>query len=145
MSKFNLIISVAVVATMVFFGVGIYQKANYIAAEGDSVSISYSIIDGDNTYDSQSASVVIGSNDNKIFTDELLLGAKYGSKLEFDTKLQEDVQIDDSTTIKKGQDVKIKGDLADIVPKAEEESETGSEQDSETDASSETDTSSETK
>lgn len=139
MSKFNLTMSVAVIATMAFFGIGIFQKANYKAVEGDTVAISYSIIDGDNTYDSQSATVVIGSNDNKIFTDEVVKDAKFNEKLEFDTKLEEDVKIDEETTIKKGQDVKIKGDVSNIEPKAAvEESEAGSEQDSDADASSET-------
>lgn len=139
MNKFNLTMSVAVIAVIAFFGFGIFQKANYKAADGDTVSIKYSIIDGDNTYDSQSASVVIGANDNKIFTDELLNGMKYGSKLDFETTLEEDVTIDDETTISKGQKVTIEGDLADIVPEAEEEtSEEDSEVNSEADASSET-------
>lgn len=123
---------VLIVAAFAVFGFGIIQKATYKVAEGDSVSISYSIIDGDNTYDNQATSVIIGSNEDAIFTDEVLTGLSYGSHFSFDTTLTEDKTLSDSeaTTLTKGTEVKIDAELSEVIPAApetEESSETVSE------------------
>ncbi len=118
MNKFNLTMSVLIAATVVFFGIGIVNKANYKIAEGDSVLVTYSIVDGENTYDSQSASVIPGSNDNKIITDDVVLGLKSGAEINFDTKLTEAVTIDEETTIKKGTNVTIEGKISSVTPAA---------------------------
>lgn len=132
MNKFNLTMVVAVVVAIAFFGYGIFEKATYKIAEGDTVSISYSIINGDETYDSQSAYVVIGSNEDTIMTDEVLTGVKYGSELEFDTTLTEDVAIDDETTVPKGSNVTIEAVIEEITPASV--SDTTSDVDSETES-----------
>lgn len=116
MNKFNLTMSVLIAATVVFFGIGIANKANYKAAEGDTVYVTYSIIDGENTYDSQAATVVPGSNDDAIITDDVVLGLKAGADINFDTKLSKKVDIDDETKIKKGTEVTIEGKVSSITP-----------------------------
>lgn len=116
MNKFNLTMVVAIIVAVVFFGFGIAQKANYKIGAGDTVSVSYSIIDGENTYDSQSATVVVGNNTNEIITDDVVSGLKYGSDINFDTTLKSDVVIDDSTTVKAGSEVTIEGELTDVTP-----------------------------
>lgn len=134
MNRFNLTMSIAVVAAIVFFGFGIFQKANYKIAEGDNVYVTYSIVAGEDTYDSQSASVEVGNNQNTIITDDILIGAKLGTELNFDTTLTEAVQIDQETSIAEGTAVSIEGVVADVTPKVVEEevtSETTSEASSE--------------
>lgn len=121
MNKFNLTMVVAIVVAIVFFGFGIIQKANYKVGAGDTVSVSYSIIDGENTYDSQSATVVVGDNTNEIITDDVVSGLKYGSDINFDTTLKSDVVIDDSTTVKSGTKVTIDGKLSDVTPVSTDE------------------------
>lgn len=118
MNKFNLTMSVLIAATVVFFGIGIVNKANYKVAEGDTVSVNYSIIDGENTYDSQYATVTPGSNENTIITDEVVLGLKNGADINFDTKLTEPVTIDEETKIKKGTNVTIEGKVSSVTPAA---------------------------
>lgn len=118
MNKFNLTMSVIIAATVVFFGIGIVNKANYKVAEGDTVSVNYSIIDGENTYDSQFATVIPGANENTIITDDVVLGLKKGADVNFDTKLTEPVTIDEETKIKKGTKVTIEGKVSSVTPAA---------------------------
>ncbi len=120
MNRFNLIMSIAIVVVAGFFGIGIIQKANYKIAAGDTVYVTYSMTAGEDTYENRSANVVVGNNDDKIITDDLLLDVKNGSNLSFNTKLTEDVVIDDETTVKTGTEVIIDGKISDVTPKADE-------------------------
>ncbi len=125
MNRFNLVMTLLVVAVVVFFGVNIAQKANYKVAVNDTVSLSYTINEGENAYD-QSATILIGSNDDKIFTDEALTGVKNGSSQSFDIALPEEIVIDDETTLKKGTEVTIDAKVLNVVP-GETDEETSSE------------------
>ncbi len=115
MNKFNLVMTLLVAVVVVFFGVNIAQKANYKIAENDTVSLSYTINEGENAYD-QSATITVGSNDDKIFTDEALTGVKNGSSQSFDIALPKKIVIDDETTLKKGTEVTIDAKVLDVVP-----------------------------
>ncbi len=115
MNKFNLVMTLLVVAVVVFFGINIAQKANYKIAANDIVSLSYTINEGENAYD-QSATITVGSNDDKIFTDEALTGVKNGSSQSFDIVLPEEIVIDDETTLNKGTEVTIDAKVLDVVP-----------------------------
>lgn len=118
MKKFNLFMSVLIVVTIIFFGVGIIKKVNYNAAQGDSVSVSYTVIDGEDSYPNQTENLVIGESTSSIISDDQVLGKKYGSKLNFDKKLTDDLTID-AKTIKKGSEVKIEAKILEITPKQE--------------------------
>lgn len=137
MNKFNVTMTVLIIAAIAFFGFGIIQKATYKAAEGDGVSLSYTIVSGEDTYDSQSATVSIGDNTNTIFTDDVVTGVKMNEELAFDTTLTEDLAIDSETTLTSGTDVSIEATVSSITPAtedsiaSEEASETTSETDSE--------------
>lgn len=137
MNKFNVTMTVLIIAAIAFFGFGIIQKATYKAAEGDGVSLSYTIVSGEDTYDSQSATVSIGDNTNTIFTDDVVTGVKMNEELAFDTTLTEDLTIDSETTLTSGTDVSIEATVSSITPAtedsiaSEEASETTSETDSE--------------
>ncbi len=129
MNKFNLTMSVLVVVTVVFFGFNIIQKATYKIAAGDSVSITYSITSGEDTYADQSAYVTIGANKDQLFTYEVLTGVKNGSDLQFDTKLSKKMTLTDTdaTVLKAGTAVSVEGKITDVTPAAEVASETTSE------------------
>lgn len=118
MKKFNLFMSVLVVLTIMFFGIGIIKKVNYAGAEGDSVSLSYTVIDGEESYPNQTENLVIGENTSTIISDDQVLGKNYGSKLNFDKKLTADLTIDEKT-IEKGSEVKIEAKILEITPKQE--------------------------
>ncbi len=129
MNKFNLTMTLLVVAAIVFFGFGIIQKATYKIADGDSVSISYSITSGEETYDDQSAYVTIGSNQDQLFTDKVLTGVKNGSDLQFDATLADKMTLTDTeaTVLAAGTKVSIDGKITDVTPAPEVASETTSE------------------
>ncbi|WOO87320.1 hypothetical protein RZE82_09410 [Mollicutes bacterium LVI A0039] len=134
MNKFNLTMSVLVAAVIIFFGFGIVQKVNYKIEAGDTVSISYSMIQDGETYEMSPANVVIGENTNEIFTDNILLGLKAGADLNFDIELTQDVQVDSSgeKVLAEGSTVTIDGKVTEITPKATEEaSDVASEENSE--------------
>ncbi len=136
MNRFNLVMTVLIAAVIVFFGINIVQKANYKIADGDVVSLSYTIVDGENEYD-QSATITVGDNDDKIFTDKKLIGVKNGSSQTFDIALPSKIEIDDETKLKKGTEVTINAKVLDVVPAqtdnetSEESSEVNSEKASE--------------
>lgn len=140
MNKFNVTMTALIIAAIVFFGFGIIQKVTYKAVEGDVVSLSYTVVSGEDTYDTKSASVKIGDNTNTIFTDDIVLGVKANDQLAFDTTLTEDLTIDNETTITSGTDVSIEATVSAITPGTDEEadseatSETNSEVTSETDS-----------
>lgn len=138
--------TIAIVVVAGFFGYNIFQKANYKIETGDTVTVSYSLITDEETYDSQSATVVIGNNDNKLITDEVLAGAKYGSTINFDTKLKEELTIDSETTVAKGTEVTVDGKISEVTPKQDEtDSEASSEADSENGSEAKSEKGSETK
>lgn len=115
MNKFNLVMTLLVAVVVIFFGVNIAQKANYKIAVNDTVSLAYTINEGENAYD-QSATITVGSNDDKIFTDKALTGVKNGSSQSFDIVLPEEIVIDDETTLNKGTEVTIDAKVLDVVP-----------------------------
>ncbi len=130
MNKFNVTMIGLITIAVLFFGINIAIKANYKIQDGDSVSVTYDIITAEDTYTDQSTSVVIGENEDAIFTDEALTGVKFGAKERFDTTLTEAIEIDDETTLAKGDEVTIEAKVTNVVP-AETTDETSSETSSE--------------
>ncbi len=135
MNRFNLTMVVLVAITVVFFGVNIFQKANYKAVEGDVVKISYNVTHGEDTFTDLTTSVVIGQNTSQVFKDENVSGLKVGDKMNFDTKLTE-AETFDETEVAKGETITVDAKIAEVTPSTpvEAESELNSEAASESEA-----------
>lgn len=120
MNKFNLTMSVLVVATVLFFGFNIIQKVTYNAATGDYVSITYNVTYGEESYDDNTTSFTIGESEDGMFTSEQLTGLKMNDTLSFEYTLDEATTFGSSDEIAKGETVEVDATISQIVPADDE-------------------------
>lgn len=132
--------SLLIVIVVVFFGYNIYQKTIYTAQENDTVSVTYTVTNGEDEYTDQSAYPVFGDDTDSypMFSDELLDGKRSGDEFTFDYELPEDQSFDsDTTTIAAGTVVTIDARISGIAVYQEESSEESDSSTSEDTSSSE--------
>lgn len=145
MKKFELIMSLLIIVVVVFFGVNIYNKVIYVPQDKDTVVITYTVTNGEDVYEDQSAypEFAVDTDSYEMFTDEMLEGKKAGDEFSFDYVLPEDKAYDGETTVAAGTTVTIDATIDSISVYTEEESESSDSSESESSESTESESSEE--